>query len=149
MNLVERYFVIFYGIFSFLVFIKGNYEAIRKKNPYGLTPFLVWLGIFVWGDAVVLGLFWFLSSLTVYLLGDWSLFLLTISVFWVVRSFGEIIYWLNQQFLYPKNNYYEKLAGYHFFKSTAILFVYQVIWQCIAVVSIISTIYFVFMWLSY
>jgi|GEM_PF-476719 len=148
MNLSEKYAVVIYGIFSLMVFIKGVHQAIIKKNPYGQTTFIFWMGIFVWGDAVVLGLFWFLISLVSYLLKDWYLFLLVISVYWTVRSLGETIYWLNHQFALKDNsNFYKGLMGYGFFKSNAILFVYQVFLQCITVVSIIATIYLANLWL--
>lgn len=147
MNTLEINLIIVYAILSLIVFIKGLHQSIKKKNPYGMTVYISWMGIFVWGDAVILGPFWFLSSIVSYLLKDWLLFLIIISVFWVTRSLGETIYWLNQQFVKDNNNYYKKLMGYYFFKSEAILFVYQVFWQCITVASIITTIYFTNLWL--
>jgi len=148
MNISEETIVIIYGILSLIVFIKGLQQSIKKKNLYGNTTYLCCMGIFVWGDALILGIFWFLSSLISYLLKDWYLFLLIFSVFWVVRSFGEMIYWLNQQFIKDKSNYYEKTIGYRFLKSDAILFIYQIFWQCVCIVSIITTIYFANLWLS-
>ena len=149
MNLPEKYMMVAYGIFSLMVFVKGVFESIKKKNPYGQTTLLFWMGIFVWGDAVILGLFWTLSALITYLLKDWYLFLLIISVYWTVRSLGERIYWLNHQFTLKDNsNFYKGLIGYGFFKNNAILFVYQVFLQCITVISIITTIYFAKFWLS-
>jgi hypothetical protein len=65
----------------------------------------------------------------------------------MVRSIGETIYWMNQQFVKKESNYYQKLTGYQFFKSDAILFIYQIFWQCISVISIIATIYFADQWL--
>ena len=35
----------------------------RKKSFFSNTPYLWWLGIYVWGDALVLGPFWMLSAL--------------------------------------------------------------------------------------
>jgi len=148
MDIWERGVILTYGFISFLVFLKGLFESIRKKNSFGETPFLFWIGIFVWGDGVIYGLFWFLSSLVCYLLKDWVLFLLIISVFWVVRSLGETIYWLNQQFSTINRNSPEKLRGYQFFKNDSIWFVYQIFWQCITVVSIITTIYLATSWLK-
>lgn len=148
MNNLQTSAVAIYGIISFIVFIKGFFESANKKNPFGETPFLFWAGIFVWGDAVIFGLFWFLSSFICYLLKDWILFLLTISVFWVVRSLGETIYWFNQQFSTLNRNPPEKLRGYKFFKNDSIWFIYQIFWQCITVVSIITTIYLASSWLK-
>jgi len=52
--------------------------------------------MFVWGDAVIFGLFWTVALIVAWVLKDWYLFLLIVSVFWVVRSLGETIYfsWL-------------------------------------------------------
>lgn len=148
MNGLQITAVVIYGMISFLVFIKGFFESAKKKNSFRETPFLFWAGIFVWGDAVIFGLFWFLSSLVCYFSKDWILFLLVISVFWVVRSLGETIYWFNQQFSTLNRNPPEKLRGYQFFKNDSIWFIYQIFWQCITVVSIITTIFLASSWLK-
>lgn len=98
MNTLQISTIIIYGLISILAFIKGFFEVTKKNNPFGETPFLLFLGIFVWSDAVMIGFFGFLISLICLLIGDWILFLLIISIFWVVRSLGEIIYWINEQF---------------------------------------------------
>ena len=140
--------LIVYGLLSSFVFVKGLYESTRKNNAYGEIPELFWMGIFVWGDAVVFGLFWFLSSTIACLLNDWLLFLLTVSVFWVVRSLGETFYWFNQQFSKIDRNPPNHMRGYKFFKNDSIWFVYQIIWQCITVVAIITTIYLGSLWVT-
>lgn len=150
MNLLQAGFVLGYGIIAFLVFLKGFYESKEKKNAYGLVPWLYLLGIFAWGDAVILGLFWFLSSLITFFLQDWILFLLIISVFWMVRSLGEMIYWFNQQFsskTYDWNKP-ENLLGHSIFHDDSIWYIYQIVYQCITVVSIIMTIYLANLWLK-
>lgn len=147
MNLFEKGTIIIYLIFSLIVFIKGYHQSIIKKNPFGTTKYFFWLGIFAWGDGIIIGPFWTLASLVSFLIKDWNLFLLIISVFWLVRSFGETIYWLNQQFVKKESNYHQRIWGYSFFKNDAILFIYQIFWQCVTVISIISMIYFANLWL--
>lgn len=98
MDIWQKVFVLAYGGLSLVFSIKGLYESAKKGNAYGVTRTLFWLGIFVWGDAVIFGFFWFLASLISYLLNDWLLFLLIISVFWVVRSLGEAIFGLTSNF---------------------------------------------------
>jgi hypothetical protein len=132
--------ILVYIISSLVAFINGIKQSIIKNNPYGETPYFVWLGIFVWGDGIIIGPFWFFASLFSYFFHDWHLFLLIISVFWIVRSLGEVSYWLNQQFVKNNSNYHQKLIGYKFFKNNAILFIYQIMWQCIAIISILITI---------
>lgn len=148
MNIFEMSVVFIFLIISIISFVTGLDQSIKKSNPHGETPYFVWLGIFVWGDGIIIGPFWFISSLFAFFMKDWQLFLLMISVFWVVRSLGETYYWLNQQFVKNNSNYYQKLTGYRFFKNDTILFIYQIIWQCVSVVSIIASIYFANLWLS-
>ena len=148
MNTLQSNFVIIYGLISLFVSLKGWYESAKKENPFGETVYLIWMGIFVWGDATIFGIFWFLSSVVCYLLHDWLLFLLIFSVFWVVRSLGETIYYLNQQFSTVNRLPPEKLRGYRFFKNDSIWFVYQICCQCITVVSVITTIYLAHLWLK-
>ncbi|HUV71614.1 MAG TPA: hypothetical protein VMW25_01260, partial [Clostridia bacterium] len=137
MSLWQKGLILIFCLVNLLVFFKGFYESKFKRNAYGLTRPLVFLGIFVWGDAVVFGLFWFFSSIITLFLSDWYLFLLIISVFWLVRSLGETIYWFNQQFSTIKRNPPEKLPGYSFFHNDSLWFVYQIVWQVVTVVSII------------
>ena len=150
MNFWQTSVILGYGIINFLVFFKGIRESKDKKNAYGLVPYLYPLGIYAWGDAVIIGLFWFLSSFVTFLLQDWILFLLIISVFWVVRSLGETIYWFNQQFSSKSYDWNkpEKLFGHSVFHNDSIWYVYQVINQCMMVISIITTIYLANLWLK-
>ncbi len=148
MNTLQQTIVLIYGLINFLIFLKGFYETKYKRNAYGLIRSLAILGMFVWGDAVVFGLFWTVSSIITLYLKDWYLFLLIVSVFWVVRSLGETIYWFNQQFSKINRNPPEKLLGYSIFQNDSIWFAYQIVWQCITVVSILFTIYFAYMWLQ-
>jgi len=146
----QRLFILTYALINLGVFVKGYYECKYRKNAYGLTPNLNLLGIIAWGDAVVFGPFWIASSLVSYLLNDWYLFLLIISVFWVVRSVGETIYWFNQQFsskIYPWNKP-ENLPLHSIFHNDSVWFVHQIIWQCVTVVSIIFTIFLTKLWVS-
>jgi hypothetical protein len=148
MTLLQQVIIFSYGLLSLLFFLKGYYEVTKKKNVFGLTNHLVFLGAFVWGDIIVLGPFWILISTVTILLNDWYLFLLILSVFWVVRSLGETIYWLNEQFATKNRNPANTLRFYKIFKNDSVWFVYQLINQCILVVSIIFSIYFAKLWLS-
>lgn len=148
MNILQQKVVLICGLVNFLVFLKGFYETKYKRNAYGATIPLSILGMFVWGDAVVFGLFWMLSVIISLYLRDWYLFLLIVSVFWVVRSLGETLYWFNQQFSKVNRNPPKKLIGYSIFQNDSIWFAYQIVCQCIAIISIISTIYFTGLWLQ-
>lgn len=140
-----------YGFINLLVFVRGFNECKNKKNAYGLVVKLTPLGIFCWGDAVVFGMFWIATSLISLFLNDWYLFCLTVSVFWIIRSLGETIYWFNQQFsakTYDWNKP-EKLVYNWLFHNDSIWFIYQIGWQCVTVISVIASIYFTKLWLDY
>jgi hypothetical protein len=142
----QRWFILVFGLLNLTVFSRGVFEVRKKNNPFGRSFGLGFLGIFVWGDAVIFGLFWCLTSLICLFLQDWLLFLLVFSIFWAVRSFGETIYWLNQQFSGLNRNPPETLAGFKVFKNDSVWFVYQIVHQCITVIAIISSIYLTKMW---
>lgn len=135
-------------VLSLIIFVLGLIKTIKDKKAFFPTPYLFFLGIFVWGDAVILGLFWMIFFLSTYFLKNYFLFLFIVSLFWLVRSLGEIIYWLNQQFSPLKRNPPEKLFGYFIFKNESIWFAYQIFWQLILIISIILTLYFGNLWLK-
>jgi hypothetical protein len=113
----QKIFLLVYSLINLVVFVKGFYECKYKKNAYGLTPYLILLGIIAWGDAVVFCLFWIGASLVSFMLNDWYLFLLIVAVFWVIRSLGETIYWFNQQFSGVNRNPPKKFTYIQFFKT--------------------------------
>jgi len=140
---------IFFVLCSLLltIFIYGLKQS-KNGNTNRETPWLFWMGAFVWADAVVLGIFWLIVLLVaIVFLNDWLLFLLIYSVFWMVRAFGEIIYWLNEQFASKHRNPPEKFWIYKIFPNESVWFVLQVYWQCILVGAIITSIYLFSLWL--
>ncbi len=153
MNIYWKIFLSIFGLFNLFIFIKGFYQCKIKANTYGITWALFPIGIFVWGDAVIFGLFWFGVSLASLILADWLLFLLIFSAFWLVRSLGETIYWFNQQFSNINRYPPEQLIGHKIFRGKiieeydAIWFVNQIGMQCITVITIITTIYLTHLWL--
>ncbi len=148
MNFWQNSLVLIFACFSFLIFLKGFHESSRKKNSYGITYFLLWMGIFVWGDAVIIGPFWVIASAASYIFQDWILFLLIFSVFWVVRSIGETIFWFGQQFSHITRYAPKHLPGYRFIKDDSLWFMYQITVQCITVFSIIISLYLANVWLK-
>lgn len=137
----QRIFIIIFSIFNFFIFLKAIYE-IKKRNPYGLTKYLFFVGAFVWGDVLVIAPFWVIVTFISLLINSWFLFLLFISLFWVIRSLGETIYWLNEQFAFKKRNPPQTLNFHKLINGEAIWFIYQLFWQCIFVFSTVASIYF-------
>lgn len=141
MVLWQKIFIVGFTIFNFLIFLKGMYE-VRKRNPYGLTKYLFFIGAFVWGDIFILGPFWIIASIVSLFLNNWYLFLLFVSLFWVIRSLGETIYWLNEQFAGKNRNPPKTLSFHKLIQGEAIWFIYQLFWECVFVISVILSIYF-------
>lgn len=126
-----------------------SFQQVRMRNSFGLTPNLIWMGSFVWADAVVFSLFWILTSLICIILHDWLLFWLATSLFWSIRSFGETMYWLHEQFSTRRRNPPETLKFHTFFQDESIWFIYQIVWQCATVFSLIASIYFASRWIQH
>lgn len=145
----QTFLIFIYSLYAFSGIVKGYIECKNKKNAFGASPFYTLLGAWVWGDVLVFGVFWLLVSLSfIFIFKNWHLYLLTQSVFWTVRSFGEINYWMNQQFSTINRNPPKNLLFHDIFHNDSIWFVYQTIWQCLGVIGIILSIYFTYLWTS-
>jgi hypothetical protein len=134
-------------LFNLLIFFEGIHESREKKNAYGFTPVLFPLGIFVWGDAILIGLFWACVALVCLFINDWILFLLIFAAFWTIRAFGESIYWFNQQFSKVIRYKPEDLPFYFYTQNDAAYFMHQVFAQLVSVVALIFTIYYASLWI--
>lgn len=148
MELWQKQLIIAYGLFSLFCFLISLHNTKDKKNSFGIAFLIYPIGGFVWADGVVFGLFWTIASAVLLYINSWTLFLLTISVFWLVRSIGETIYWFNQQFSSLNRNPIETLPFKQIFHNDSIWFVLQIYWQCVTVITSITTIYLVHLWLS-
>ncbi len=138
MTSLQTVIVLAFGIYSLTGFLFG---LKNRKNPLGLTKLFLPLTVFVWADAVVFGLFFFLVSVFCLLTSDFILFLLIFSVFWTVRSIGETIYWFIEQFASKHLNPPSTLWPSKFYKGDEVWIVMQIFWQCVSVVGIITSVY--------
>lgn len=146
MNDLQFYFVIVYILFNcacLFIFFK----QFKKKNYFGLSGIFNLIGIFVWGDAVLIAPFWILASIFCLYVKSFELFLVFLSVFWLIRSFGEVIYWINQQFSTVKRDKPKDLWPYKFFENDSVYFIYQLYWQIILILSVIAVVYSFHLWL--
>ena len=142
----QQLILLVFSIYSFMGIILGYLEC-RKKNAFNESNWFIPLGAWVWGDVFVFGVFWSLVSAFILIRQDWILILLITSVFWTIRSLGEVSYWIHQQFSVIERNPPKNLRFYSLFKNDSIWFVYQIVWQCVAVISIIFVLYFTEVWL--
>ena len=140
--------VLFVAVYSLTAFIKGYWQTKIKRNPYGLSVWFNPLGSFVWADAVIFGLFFFLVSVLSLLVQDFILLPLVFSVFWTVRSIGESIYWFLEQFADTHKNPEHTLWMSRWFPRNSVWIANQIVNQCITVIGIIASVYLFNLWLS-
>ncbi len=149
MSYWQSIFISLFGIIAFLTFIQSLFKCQthegRVGKPYRICELY---GSFVWADHVVFGLFWTVMAFVALLLQDWIFFLLTISLFWFIRSIGETVYWILQQFLPRKGNEPEKYWINKIVTGEGVWFIHQIIWQCVSVITLLTSIYLTFLWLS-
>ena len=138
-----------YGLVALIAFISCYRACYYHKKSFEETPFFAFLfSGFVRADNVIFGLFWFMVSLIILFLQDWILFLLILSVFWLVRAIGETHYWFLQQFHPREGNQPEKFWFYRIFHNDSVWFVNQIYWQCVTVITAVTTIYLAYLWLT-
>src|SRR5687768_11298572 len=92
---LQTTFLLFFAFFNLCLLIRAYY-LIRKGGFYTNTHWLVPMGIFVWGDALVIAPFWAGMSL----IGIWLApldILRFMLLFYTIRSGYEVIYWINHQ----------------------------------------------------
>ena len=126
---------------SLLVSIFGAYQIHDKRKQFTETKLLSIVGIFVWADAPIIGLFWALVSAISIYSNSTRIFIILFFLFWIVRSQGEVVYWLNEQFAQTKRNKPECLLGNRFCKGESIYIMYQLYWQCVCVFSLFGLLY--------
>lgn len=94
MNHMKYILLFIFLILNLFIFTKAIKKS--KKEFYSDTFFLSLFGIYVWGDALILAPFWILSSMIFLFISDLNI-LKYILFFYSIRSFFEVIYWLNHQ----------------------------------------------------
>jgi hypothetical protein len=115
----NRPFLIIFALISLALFMFAVTKARAEKESgiWIFLPFILTLlnGTFILGDAIVFSIFFFIASLVLIYKNDIRYTLLTFLMFWIVRSAGEVVYWLNYQFTFihphPVRNQLEFLTG--------------------------------------
>lgn len=135
--MLHQFVLLLLLLYSLMGLIISWYQTQVKQNFFGLCHFLNPLGAFVWTDGIILGLFWVGLSLMLLFLNNPMYSLLTYSLFWTVRSSGEIIYWLLEQFATTKRNPPATLLPYLLFPNESVWIVMQLGWQCTLLLSLL------------
>lgn len=133
-------FLFLFFCYAIVGLIVSLYQTQSKKNFFGLSHMLLPLGAFVWADGVIFSIFWSATSLVLLFYNHLAFTLLVFSLFWTVRSAGEVAYWLLEQFATKKRNPPRTLFYYHFFPNESVWFVMQILWQCILVLTLLADI---------
>lgn len=138
---MNQLFLSIVSISGLAIFATSLYQSKYQKNPYGLTRLLSPLGIFVWGDGILIGLFWFLAGVVSLLVPIDTIFYLIFIMFWIVRSAGEVLYWFLQQFSTVERDPPHTLPLSSVFPGQSIWFAHQVMWQCVLVGFLVALFY--------
>ena len=115
----NRPFLIIFALISLALFIFAvtKVRAEKGSGVWIFLPFALTLinGTFILGDAITFSMFFFIASLLLIYKNDVRYTLLVFLMFWIVRSAGDVVYWLNYQFAsthpHPFINHLEFLTG--------------------------------------
>lgn len=139
----------------FLVYIFISFREVRDSNNNFefIYPWAFWVGAFVWEDLLVFSLLHLIFVVLTFLFHDFRVGLLMISIFWLVRSMGETLYFFLQQYHEPKGephglqdhfDSFGPILGNISLQKGYILM--QIIHQSVAVLSLSSIILLVINW---
>lgn len=132
MNNYKYFLLICLLIVNVFIFLMAKKQS--KKNFYSDTFLFLPLGIYVLGDALVLAPFWIFSSIFLLFFSIQNIFKF-ILLFYILRSFFEIIYWLNHQSVHSDYNppLFRKIK---WIKANESAILYQLIHTCVVVIGI-------------
>jgi hypothetical protein len=122
------------SLFGFVIFLLSIHKS-KNNQFYSDTFLLAPFGVYVWGDGIILGLFWILIGLFAYItnleiLWFYRFYLL----FWAIRSGYEVVYWLNHQSV--KSEYQPPiLRNFKWLKTNETQILYQVANSCLMTIA--------------
>ncbi len=99
-------YLLLLGGFLFLFLAVLAWKKIRNsgENFQFVYHWAFWFGAFVWEDVFVYSLYYAGTFFLTWLFHDVRLALVMISIFWIVRSGGEAVYFFLQQFHMPQHH---------------------------------------------
>lgn len=130
------------SLISLLIFV----QAIRRCQKgcfYDDTFVFIPLGIYVWGDALILAPFWFLIGLGMlaapFLAVTPIFFARFYLLFLIIRSAYEVVYWINHQV--AQKNYIPPLfRSFKWLGANESAILYQLLHTC-AIVGLVATLF--------
>lgn len=135
----QQILIIIFLLYSLVGLGFSIWQIYKQNNFFGLCPLLLPFGAFVWIDGVILCAFWIVFLGITLVVSSWKFFFLVYGVFWMVRSLGEIIYWIHEQFAVHHRNLPHTLGlAYKLFPNESVWIVMQLFWQIVLIVSILG-----------
>jgi hypothetical protein len=128
-------FIIIVGLGSFLLGLLNTIYGNFNEVVWALCP----IGIFVWGDAIILGPFLAVSAIWLWRRNNPTISGMFLSLYASVRSFIEIIYNLNAQFtttVRPWDPYWQDTKVTRFFGIIETNVLAQVLFTVVIIISL-------------
>ena len=111
----------------------------RSGSFYQDTHWLSFLGIYVWGDALILAPFWLLSA-GLFLFFSQVEVIRYFLLFLVVRSLYEVLYWITHQV--AKKDYRPPLfRSIKWLGANEAAILYQLLHMCLVILGVAALIY--------
>lgn len=145
------------GIFAVLFLFFALLSLKKVHNSKDRVQFIYhwgwFIGAFVWEDLFIFSVLGVFITSMVLLLRDIRIAYLSFTVFWIVRSAGETLYFFLEQF--TKDKMYPHVLTHHFailrnifgeISDQKCFIIMQIAFQTILVCSIVSTIYILLNW---
>jgi hypothetical protein len=137
---VHKKILLAIGVVAIISFVLGTYNIFQ-----GRFDEVVWLlcpvGIFVWGDALILGPFLAISCWWLWKKNRVTISGMYLSLYAVIRAFIEVLYNLNAQFTTtqrPWDHYWQDTRVTHFFGVIDTNVLAQVIFTVVIIVSLFT-----------
>ena len=116
-----------------------------ENNFSGISWPFIWMGIFIWGDAMILGTFLFISCIFLWFKNNSTFTGMLFSAYVFIRSSVEILYNLNAQFSTisrPWETFVPQIASALHLEKAELYVLPQITYTAISTVALISFCYF-------
>jgi hypothetical protein len=141
-----KYFLLVVAATTLIASILGWINYFKGVSVFSVITWqFIPLGIFVWGDAMILGTFLFVASVYLYFKQNTALTGLFFSAYFMIRSLIEALYNLNAQFSSvsrPWEGFIQPLADKLNFKIQEMFVVPQITYTAVCVVSLVFFVVF-------
>lgn len=146
----NKIFLIAVGAVALVSSVLGWINYFHNVSVFSVITWpLIWLGLFVWGDAMILGAFIFGACVVLWFKNNPVLTGLFFSAYYMIRSFIEALYNLNAQFSpvsRPWEAFIPAIAEKYHFKIMELYVVPQITYTAVCVTSLVIFVTFLKMY---